>query len=99
MFYLCFISSPKASYSDQDLLKHLSDTIELIMTNNTSPIVILAGDFNQLSHSDICAMGIQGYNAKRLGGLTVEHGGYVVKCGVESMKSQAKVVKWRIPAQ
>ena len=61
----CFIGGiyhpPKSIYNSKDLLVHLERTLEDIVTaaSSVSPIIILAGDFNQLDNNDILNLGLQ----------------------------------------
>jgi Reverse transcriptase (RNA-dependent DNA polymerase) len=62
----CFIGAlyhpPKPVYNTADLLIHLEQTLDTIIStcvNKIAPIIILSGDFNQLDNSNILSMGLQ----------------------------------------
>ena len=61
----CFIGAlyhpPKTAYSTSDILSYLEHSLDSIhqATVGHSPLVILAGDFNQITNDDILLLGLQ----------------------------------------
>ena len=49
---------PKPNYKTQDLLDFFESTIDYIMCNFDSPIIIMAGDVNKLPNEAICSLGL-----------------------------------------
>ena len=50
---------PKPIYNTEELISHLHQTLERLDDEPGEPIIILAGDFNQIPHSSIEALGLQ----------------------------------------
>lgn len=56
-FTCCVYHPPKPSYNTNEFCSHIQSCVEHINLTFTSPIIIIAGDFNTLSDAVLCNLG------------------------------------------